>query len=88
MTYILDIRQRRQITLPSELLSKLGADQGDQLVVSIKDGRAVIEAKRQVALDALKQIQKAFAEAKVTESELQAAAAKQRQARADKIEWV
>lgn len=88
MTYILDIRQRRQITLPSDLLSKLGANQGDQLIVSVKDGKAVIEAKRQVALDALKQIQKAFSETKTSENDLQATATKQRQALADKIEWI
>lgn len=88
MTYILDIRQRRQVTLPGELLVGLGIGQGDQLIVTLKGDQAVIKAKKQVALDALKQIEAAFAESKIKEKTLQEEIGKQRQERLKKISWI
>ena len=88
MTYILDIRQRRQVTLPGELLAGLGLNQGDQLAVTLKGDQAVIKAKKQAALDALEQIQKAFADSGIKEEELQAEAIKQRKRLAKEIKWV
>lgn len=88
MTYILDIRQRRQVTLPGELLVGLGISQGDQLVVTLKGDQAVIKAKKQAALDALKQIQKAFVDSGIKEEELQAEAIKQRKKLTKEIKWV
>ncbi|HLE49894.1 MAG TPA: AbrB/MazE/SpoVT family DNA-binding domain-containing protein [Patescibacteria group bacterium] len=88
MTYILDIRQRRQVTLPGELLAGLGLNQGDQLAVTLKGDQAVIKAKKQAALDALEQIQKAFADSGIKEEELQTEAIKQRKRLAKEIKWV
>ncbi|MEK7064434.1 MAG: AbrB/MazE/SpoVT family DNA-binding domain-containing protein [Patescibacteria group bacterium] len=88
MTYILDIRQRRQVTLPGELLAGLGLKQGDQLAVTLRGNQAVIKAKKQAALNALEQIQKAFANSGIKEEELQTEAIEQRKKLAKEIKWV
>ena len=56
----MNIRQRRQTTLPSELLEKLGLSEGDSLAVEIKNQKAILTPKRQVALDAFRELQRMF----------------------------
>ena len=65
------LRPRRQLTLPREVCEALGIDTGDRLDVEVHDGSAVLRPSKQRALDALKEIQEAFARAGITEKELQ-----------------
>ena len=81
MTYILDIRQRRQVTLPTSLLIKLGVNQGDQLLITEDNKQIVIKAKKRASLDALKEIQAAFKTSGITEANLQRDIETQRKSR-------
>ena len=70
MTYIVDIRQRRQITLPKDLLSTWNLSQGDQLRIEVKDNReATLIPQKQLALSALKEIQAIFAKSRLSQDE-------------------
>ena len=70
MTYTLDIRQRRQVTLPRELLLKWGVDEGDKLRIEVKDGNtATMVPQKKVALEALEEIQAIFAKSGTAEEE-------------------
>lgn len=70
-TYTIDIRPRRQATLPRELLEKLGVDVGDKLEADVEGKKMVLKAKKQIALDALAEIQRIVRESGVSEAELQ-----------------
>ena len=74
------LRPRRQITLPREVCRQLGVDIGDQLDLAVVDGVLIVTPSRKRALDALQEIQAAFARSGVGERELQRAA---RQARTE-----
>jgi len=74
------LRPRRQITLPREVCRQLGVDIGDQLDLAVEDGVLIVTPSRKRALDALQEIQVAFARSGVGERELQRAA---RQARTE-----
>lgn len=65
------LREKRQITLPASVCEELGLEPGDQLEVDVEDGSLVIRPARKAALDALKEIQRAFASAGLTEQEWQ-----------------
>jgi len=70
MTYILDIKQRRQVTFPKDLLTKLGLSEGDKLQIEVRsDSEAVIKPQKRVALKALKEIQAIFARSGITKNE-------------------
>lgn len=70
MTYTLGIRQRRQVTLPRELLLKWGVDEGDKLRIEIKEGNmAIMVPQKKLALDALEEIQAIFAKSGIAEEE-------------------
>lgn len=71
MNFTIDIRPRRQATLPSALLQIMGVSVGDQLEVMINDNQAIIKPKKQIALEALGAIQKAFKDSGVTLNQLQ-----------------
>lgn len=73
MTYTIQIRDRRQVTLPTALLKKFNLAVGDNLEIQLDNNFAVIKPKKRVALDAFKEIQVAFAKSAVTEKELQKA---------------
>ena len=68
------LRPRRQLTLPRDICQQLGIDIGDQVELSAEDGRLVVTPSRKLALDALAEIQGAFARSGITEEELQRAA--------------
>ena len=70
-SYLIDIRQRRQATFPSEVLKQLNIGVGDSLELELMKDKAVIRPKKQIALNALREIQEAFSKAKVKEEELQ-----------------
>lgn len=71
MTYNIQIRPKRQATLPSSLLVNLGVDVGDSLLVKVEGKKATITPKKEVALNALNEIQKAFSKSGVPEKSLQ-----------------
>lgn len=66
------VRDRRQITLPSELCRELNISSGDALEVEVRDGGLFLTPARKAALDALAEIQRLFQESGITEEELQA----------------
>ena len=70
-TYTIDIRPRRQATLPRPFLKKLGADVGDALHVEVSGQKAIVKAKKRIALDAFREIQSAFSRSKISEATLQ-----------------
>ena len=76
--YTIGIRPRRQATLPRPLLKKLGVEVGDSLQVTMEGKKAVITPQKQLALDALSEIQSTFARSKVSEATLKRAADQQR----------
>lgn len=76
--YTVQIRERRQITLPKPILEQFDMQIGDSLEVKIKDKEVILKPVKKVALEALKEIQMAFANSKVTEKELQDELVKQR----------
>lgn len=78
MTYVLDIRARRQVTIPGDLLKTWGLEEGDGLVLEIKDGQARITPKKQSAKALLEEIGSAFKASGISESELQKAVMKDR----------
>lgn len=65
------VRERRQITLPREMLDALGVGIGDTLEVIQEEGALIVRPGRRAALDALEEIRRALAESGVTEDELQ-----------------
>lgn len=71
MNFTIDIRTRRQATFPDELLKIMGVSVGDQLEITINNKQAIIKPKKQVALEALTAIQKAFASSGISLNQLQ-----------------
>ena len=71
MSYIASIRDRRQMTLPREILQKLSLSVGDKLAFKISNKKIVAKPIRSQSLDTLKAVQKAFQKTKITEGELQ-----------------
>jgi len=65
------LRPKRQITLPKEVCEQLGIEPGDMLELSLEGSALVARPKKVVALEALREIQKAFERSGVTEEELQ-----------------
>lgn len=83
-TYTIDIRPRRQATIPEAILQQVGVGIGDQLVASVENETVVLKPKKQAFLDALKAIQKAVAQSGIPESEFQEAIKRDREAYARK----
>ena len=67
------VRQRRQITLPADIYEKLGLDVGDRLELRLEGDTVIARAKKTIALNALEEIRRSFAESGMTEEELQQA---------------
>lgn len=70
-TYTIDIRPRRQATFPKALLKELDLDVGDKLEAKADGKKIILKAKKQMALDALKEIQRIFQESGIPEKEFQ-----------------
>jgi AbrB family looped-hinge helix DNA binding protein len=64
------LRDKRQVTLPAELCEKIGIKPGDLLDASVEGETLLIRPSRRVALDALKELQRAVKESGVTLEEL------------------
>lgn len=71
MVFIANIRDRRQITLPADILSQLGLSVGDNLAIEVKEQKIIAKPVREQAIDTLRAIQKVFQKSKVSERELQ-----------------
>ena len=65
MTYTLDIRPRRQVTLPKDALEKLGLEVGDSLEMKLEGKKATLTAKKQIAMDAFRELQRIFKASKI-----------------------
>lgn len=66
------LRERRQITIPSEICESLGIVLGDQLELELTEDGVLLRPKKVLALNALREIRRAFAASSITEDELQA----------------
>lgn len=71
MSYIVDIRDRRQITIPKEVLEWMGISVGDKLVFKMDDQGVEVKSVEVRAMESLEAIGKAFRKAGITEEELQ-----------------
>jgi len=67
------LRQRRQLTLPREVCQQLGITVGDRMELTVEGDALIARPAKRLALDALQEIQRAFAEAALSERELQEA---------------
>ena len=65
------LRAKRQITLPKEVCDKLEIAPGDMLELILEGSALVARPKKVAALNALREIQKAFKRSGITETELQ-----------------
>jgi AbrB family looped-hinge helix DNA binding protein len=65
------LRPKRQITLPGDICKQLGIQPGDILEIFVEDSMLVARPRKTVALEALKEIQRAFEHSGVSEQELQ-----------------
>jgi AbrB family looped-hinge helix DNA binding protein len=65
------VRPKRQVTLPREICDQLGIRPGDTLEVRVEDGALIAKPGKAIALEAVREIQRAFNRSGVTEQELQ-----------------
>ena len=65
------LRPRRQLTLPAEVCEALHLQVGDRLEISLADNGLLVKPKKSIALDALREIRRAFAASRLSEEELQ-----------------
>ena len=70
MVYTLDIRPRRQVTLPKDALKKLDLEVGDSLEMKLVGKKATLVPKKQIALDAFRELQRIFKASKVPLKEI------------------
>lgn len=78
MVYTLNIRPRRQVTLPKSALQKLDLEVGDSLEMKLVGKKAILLPKKQVALDALRELQRIFQSSKTPLKEILADIDRQR----------
>lgn len=71
MNYIVDIRERRQITLPAEVLNQLKLTVGDSLVLSIDDQKLTAKPLQKQSVETLTALQNVIQKTNVSESEFQ-----------------
>ncbi len=65
------LRPKRQVTLPREVCDQLGIGPGDVLELTVENSTLIARPRKTIALEALKEIQKAFQRSGITEDELQ-----------------
>ncbi|HKZ35128.1 MAG TPA: AbrB/MazE/SpoVT family DNA-binding domain-containing protein [Patescibacteria group bacterium] len=70
MNYILDIRDRRQVTIPAKVLEKFGLNVGDKLALKVEGKKAEMKPVREMEIENVRAIAKAFRKAKISEKEL------------------
>lgn len=69
--YTISIRSRRQATFPKELLEKLDIRVGSKLTAKVENKKIILKPNKQIALDALYEIQKIIQKSGIKEEELQ-----------------
>ncbi|MBI4288660.1 MAG: AbrB/MazE/SpoVT family DNA-binding domain-containing protein [Chloroflexi bacterium] len=69
-TVDIQLRPRRQLTLPREICERLKLSPGDKLELSVEDSKLVVTPKKVLALNALREIQEAFQRSGIAEEEL------------------
>ncbi len=65
------LRPKRQVTLPKEICDRLGIGPGDVLELTVEDSTIIARPRKTVALEALKEIRRAFQRSGISEDELQ-----------------
>ncbi len=65
------LRPKRQVTPPQEICDQMGIQPGDVLELTVEDSTLIARPRKTVALEALKEIQKAFKRSGISEEELQ-----------------
>ena len=73
------LRPKRQVTIPRELCDQLGIGPGDVLELMVEDSVLIARPRKNVALEALKEIQQTFLRSGITGEELQKAGRRVRQ---------
>ena len=73
------LRPKRQVTLPKEICEELGIGPGDVLEVSVEDAIIVARPRKVAALEALREIQRAFRDSGMSGEEVQKAGRRMRQ---------
>ena len=73
MNYTINIRPKRQVTIPQEILDNLGLDIGDSFQINVNkaEKQATITPSKTLALDAFQALQEAFQKSTTPETELQ-----------------
>ena len=66
----LTLRPRRQLTLPGWICEKLGLRPGGRLELRVEAGAIILIPKKEIALDALRELQRILAEVGISEEEL------------------
>jgi len=69
-TYTVNIRPKRQATFPKTLLEELGVNVGDSFNAYVDENSLVLKPKKQIALDALAELQKAVQESGISKKEM------------------
>jgi AbrB family looped-hinge helix DNA binding protein len=72
------LRPKRQVTIPKKLCDELGIEPGDTLVLTVEKGMLIARPQKTAALEALREIQRAFAQSGITGQELQEEGRRQR----------
>ena len=67
------LRPKRQVTLPREICNQLGIGPGDVLEMTVDESTLIARPRKTVALESLKEIQRAFERSGISEEELQEA---------------
>lgn len=85
-TYTIDIRPRRQATLPKKLLDVLGVNVGDKLIAEVNKNKKslVLKPSKQVFTDAFNELTRIVKESGITEEEIQKSLRETRQEIYDK----
>ncbi len=65
------LRPKRQVTIPKKICEELGIEPGDMLVLTVENSTLIARPRKMVALEALREIQRAFQKSGLTEKELQ-----------------
>lgn len=73
------LRPKRQVTIPKEICDKLEIGPGDVLELAVEDSLLIARPRKTVALEALKEIQRAFKRSGISEEELQVVGRRVRQ---------
>ncbi|HLF77086.1 MAG TPA: AbrB/MazE/SpoVT family DNA-binding domain-containing protein [Dehalococcoidia bacterium] len=64
------VREKRQVTLPAELLDALGIKPGDSFEANVEGDVLVMKPSKKAAMDALKEIRKVFKESGISLDEM------------------